>query len=206
MLLPTRLKGLLIGNGWISPREQYPAYLTYLEREGLLKKGTQAHRNVLAATQKCNATLAAMDAKNGAEGSKGMVLVPDCEAILGAMSAATMKDGKCLNSYDTREYFACGTQWPHELTEVTKYLRVRSTLSLFLCLSAHSPQLTHDRIRRSETTSSKPCTPSQCRTSGRTAPSRSRASSGRPTRPRRSRSCPTCSRRCPSCCTRATRT
>ncbi|GAA5834413.1 hypothetical protein JCM9279_004309 [Rhodotorula babjevae] len=120
MLLPTRLKGLLIGNGWISPREQYPAYLTYLERRGFLRKGTQAHRNVLAATEKCNATLAAMDARGA--GGKGMVLVPDCEAILSVMGAATMKDGQCLNSYDTREYFACGTPWPHELTEVTKYL------------------------------------------------------------------------------------
>ena len=126
MLLPTRLKGLLIGNGWISPREQYTAYLTYLERRGFLRKGTQAHRNVLAATEKCNATLAAMDARGA--GGKGMVLVPDCEAILSVMGAATMKDGKCLNSYDTREYFTCGTPWPHELTEVTKYLHVRRSV------------------------------------------------------------------------------
>ncbi|TNY19757.1 Alpha/Beta hydrolase protein [Rhodotorula diobovata] len=154
MLLPTRLKGLLIGNGWISPREQYPAYLTYLEREGLLKKGTQAHRNVLAATQKCNATLAAMDAKNGAEGSKGMVLVPDCEAILGAMSAATMKDGKCLNSYDTREYFACGTQWPHELTEVTKYLRRDDVIK-----ALHAESVPHKWTHCSQSVASKFWTP-----------------------------------------------
>ncbi|BGP44767.1 Cell death protease [Rhodotorula kratochvilovae] len=126
-LIPTRLKGLLIGNGWISPREQYPAYLTYLEREGLVKKGSQAHKNVLAATEKCNKTLAAMEAKG--EGGKGTVLVADCEAILGVMSAATMKDGKCLNSYDTREYFTCGTEWPHQLDEVTKYLRRKDVVS-----------------------------------------------------------------------------
>ncbi|GAA6047194.1 hypothetical protein JCM3770_006945 [Rhodotorula araucariae] len=120
-LVPTRLKGLLIGNGWISPREQYPAYLAYLEREGLVKKGSQAHKNLVAATERCNKTLEAMEARG--EGGKGMVLVADCEAILGVMSAATMKNGKCLNSYDTREYFTCGTEWPHELEEVTQYLR-----------------------------------------------------------------------------------
>ncbi|GAA5926332.1 hypothetical protein JCM3775_000987 [Rhodotorula graminis] len=152
MLLPTRLKGLLIGNGWISPREQYPAYLTYLERNGFLRKGTQAHRNVLAATEKCNATLAAMDARGA--GGKGMVLVPDCEAILSVMSAATMKDGKCLNSYDTREYFACGTPWPHELAEVTKYLHRQDVIA-----ALHATTVPHKWAHCSQPVASKFWTP-----------------------------------------------
>jgi carboxypeptidase C (cathepsin A) len=138
----TPLKGLLIGNGWISPREQYPAYLTYLVDNGLIKKNSQEYRNVEAAVKGCQKKIAEMDAKGSK--SKGLVLVAECEAILGAMSGATMKEcvlfplssllctdsslvlsGLCLNSYDTREYHACGSEWPADLVQVTQYLRVR---------------------------------------------------------------------------------
>ncbi|GAA5887520.1 hypothetical protein JCM5296_002604 [Sporobolomyces johnsonii] len=117
----THLKGLLIGNGWISPREQYPAYLTYVLERGLLKKDSQGHRNVAEAVARCQKKIAEMDEKG--LGSKGLVLVGECEEILGVMSAATMKDGLCLNSYDTSQYHACGTEWPPDLVQVTKYLR-----------------------------------------------------------------------------------
>jgi carboxypeptidase D len=145
--ITTHLKGLLIGNGWISPRHQYPAYLTYLVDNGLIKKNSQEYRNVEASVKNCNKRIAEMDAKG--LGSKGLVLVPECEAILGAMSGATMKEcvslvfvfvsvltlssdsGLCLNSYDTREYITCGSEWPKDLVQVTKYLRVRPLYPLF---------------------------------------------------------------------------
>ncbi|GAA5850271.1 hypothetical protein JCM8547_001073 [Rhodosporidiobolus lusitaniae] len=117
----TNLKGLLIGNGWISPRHQYPAYLTYLVDKGFLRKGSQEYRNVAQTLEGCKKKLAEMDAKG--LGSKGMVLVSECEAILGAMAAATMKNGLCLNSYDVREYLKCGEEWPASLAQTTKYLR-----------------------------------------------------------------------------------
>lgn len=88
--LRTQLKGLLIGNGWISPRHQYPAYLTYLVDNDFLRKGSQEYRNVQASIAGCHRKIAQMDAKS--PGSKGLVLVAECEAILGAMSAATMKE------------------------------------------------------------------------------------------------------------------
>ncbi|BGP12710.1 hypothetical protein JCM10213_008848 [Rhodosporidiobolus nylandii] len=117
----TRLKGLLIGNGWISPRHQYPAYLTYLVDNQLVRKNSPGYRNIAAAVAKCEKTIAEMDAKGQA--SKGLVLVPACEEILGVMSAATMRKGLCLNSYDTREWHTCGSEWPKDLAQVTKYLR-----------------------------------------------------------------------------------
>ncbi|GAA5976758.1 hypothetical protein JCM11641_000861 [Rhodosporidiobolus odoratus] len=117
----TRLKGLMIGNGWISPREQYPAYLTYLVGQRFVRKGSPQYKTIAGAIDKCEKKIADMDAKG--MGGKGLVLVPECEQILGAMNSATMKNGLCLNSYDTREYHACGTEWPKDLTQVTKYLR-----------------------------------------------------------------------------------
>ncbi|GAA6032845.1 hypothetical protein JCM8097_000825 [Rhodosporidiobolus ruineniae] len=120
-LISTPLKGLLIGNGWISPREQYPAYLTAIEAGGFVRKGSQEYRNVEAAVERCKAKIADMNSKMS--NSKGLVLVGECEAILGALAGATMKDGRCLNLYDTREYQTCGAEWPRDLVQVTQYLR-----------------------------------------------------------------------------------
>ncbi|GAA6058715.1 hypothetical protein JCM10212_003403 [Sporobolomyces blumeae] len=116
----TPLKGLLIGNGWIDPKHQYPAYLEYLVEHKFLRRGSAGYRNVLNAVKKCGKKMHDME-RTGK--GKGTVLVGECEEILGVMSAATMKDGLCLNSYDTREYHACGAEWPPDLTQVTKYLR-----------------------------------------------------------------------------------
>ncbi|GAA5922521.1 uncharacterized protein JCM15063_003331 [Sporobolomyces koalae] len=117
----TPLKGLLIGNGWISPRQQYPAYLDYLVEKQLVQKGTAGYTNVLKAVNKCEKRLDELY-KPGRDG-KGTVLVNECEEILGVMSAATMQDGLCLNAYDTSQYYACGTEWPPDLSQVTQYLR-----------------------------------------------------------------------------------
>ncbi|GAA5988553.1 hypothetical protein JCM5350_004451 [Sporobolomyces pararoseus] len=125
--ISTPLKGLLIGNGWISPRDQYPAYLDYLVEKDLVRKGTPGYRNVLKATEKCLKKLD--DLEKGRNAGKGTVLVNECEEILGVMSAATMKDGLCLNSYDTSQYHACGTEWPPDIPQVTRYLRDKKVIA-----------------------------------------------------------------------------
>ena len=38
--LPQTLKGLAIGNGWIDARRQYPAYLDYGLKHGLVEPGS----------------------------------------------------------------------------------------------------------------------------------------------------------------------
>jgi carboxypeptidase D len=89
-LVQTPLRGLIIGNGWISPREQYPAYLDYALERGLVKKGSQSHKDIAVAVAKCTEDISAMDKKDPT--SKGMVLLGVCENILGAISAATKKE------------------------------------------------------------------------------------------------------------------
>lgn len=88
-IVNTPLKGLLIGNGWISPREQYPAYIDYLVDQRLVKKNSQAYRNVRTVLDKCEEKLAQIEKDNG---GKGMVLVGECEQILSAIGAATGKE------------------------------------------------------------------------------------------------------------------
>ena len=51
--LPRTLKGLAIGNGWIDARRQYPAYLEYGLKHGLVETGSDVRWNfvlVLALT------------------------------------------------------------------------------------------------------------------------------------------------------------
>jgi len=48
-----RLKGLLIGNGWTDPANQYPAYTTYAYERGLLKQGSEAAKPVEETLSRC---------------------------------------------------------------------------------------------------------------------------------------------------------
>ncbi|KAK4054916.1 Cell death protease [Microbotryomycetes sp. JL201] len=124
--LQTRLKGLIIGNGWISPKDQYPAYLQYLVDRKLVKSGSSGYKSVQAAVEKCVEQYEKAETSNPSQ--QGMVLVGSCEEILGAISAATKKDDLCMNQYDTDLYEKCGTEWPPELKDVTAYLRRNDTV------------------------------------------------------------------------------
>lgn len=56
-LVSMPLKGLLIGNGWIDPYSQYPAYVDFAYQEKLLMKGTTAAAslsNVDRILDRCN--------------------------------------------------------------------------------------------------------------------------------------------------------
>ncbi|PGH17038.1 hypothetical protein AJ79_01422 [Helicocarpus griseus UAMH5409] len=113
------LRGLLIGNGWISPQAQYPAYLAYAYQEGIIQGGTEGAKRVEAKAAKC------MKKLNEPETS-GTVHISECEEILQAIIDETHKEGKCINMYDIRltdEYNACGMNWPPDLKNIEPYLR-----------------------------------------------------------------------------------
>ena len=117
-----KLKGLLIGNGWISAADQYPAYLKFAYEEGLLTKGSQAAINAEKQQKICDQQLAA--------GGKDKVDVAECEKILNGILTDTMdtgkaKDQQCVNMYDIRlrDDTSCGMNWPPDLGPVTPYLR-----------------------------------------------------------------------------------
>lgn len=114
------LRGLLIGNGWISPITQYPSYLSFAYNEGLVKEGSQTGKKLDAAQSVCLS-------KIEAAGSKGTVEIAECESVLQDILRYTKNsDNKCYNMYDVRlrdEYPACGMNWPTDLTDVKPYLR-----------------------------------------------------------------------------------
>ncbi|KAI1390044.1 alpha/beta-hydrolase [Hypoxylon trugodes] len=115
------LKGLLIGNGWISPPEQYEAYLTFAYEKGLVKKGSDVGGQLDAQYRECRKNLAT-------EGNH--VSSNTCEHVLQEILRVTSTRGasgsECVNMYDVRlkdTYPSCGMNWPPDLGFVTPYLR-----------------------------------------------------------------------------------
>ncbi|EGC48771.1 pheromone processing carboxypeptidase Kex1 [Histoplasma capsulatum var. duboisii H88] len=117
-----KLKGLLIGNGWISPRHQYLSYLPYAYQEGIIQGGTDASSRVEAKLSKCLKKL-------NVEDSTGTVQISACEDVLQAIIDETHKGNRCINMYDIRltdEYSACGMNWPPDLENIEPYLRFKN--------------------------------------------------------------------------------
>ncbi|KAJ5761904.1 uncharacterized protein N7511_005286 [Penicillium nucicola] len=113
------LKGMLIGNGWISPADQYPSYLPFAEREGLVKQGSQTHKKLDALNSVCLSKLETPGAKNKLD-------VESCETVMRELLSLTTQDGQCYNMYDVRlrdEYPSCGMNWPPDLEYMTPYLQ-----------------------------------------------------------------------------------
>lgn len=119
---PWSLAGLLIGNGWISPVDQYLSYLPFAYQNGLIQADTDPARRVLNQQAVC--------IKKLDEAQTVHVDVPDCEQILVSILEETKNnkassDQQCLNMYDIRlrDDSSCGMNWPPDLKGVTPYLR-----------------------------------------------------------------------------------
>ncbi|KZT42934.1 alpha/beta-hydrolase [Sistotremastrum suecicum HHB10207 ss-3] len=121
--VPTPLKGVAIGNGWIDAMSQYPAYVEYAAKYGIIKEGSEEHTGALESLDTC---------LNLLNQTQGLVPVSNvyCESLMGSLLSGLYKEigGKkvCMNVYDVRlsdEYPACGMNWPPDLKDVTKYLR-----------------------------------------------------------------------------------
>lgn len=114
------VSGLLIGNGWISGKDQYPSYISYAKEAGLVKDGSEASGHLDQMLLACTAELD--------KGGKDHVDVGVCEAILQEILRISQKElkGECINMYDTRlkdSYPSCGMNWPPDLTQLKPYLR-----------------------------------------------------------------------------------
>lgn len=115
------IKGALIGNGWISPSEQYRSYLPFAYAEGLLQGGTPIAAEVEKTQAECLIELSKPE-------SQDHIDIYTCENVLTRLLGVTKTDGPngCYNMYDVRlkdSWPSCGMAWPPDLTEVTPYLR-----------------------------------------------------------------------------------
>ncbi|KAF3936640.1 hypothetical protein ABW19_dt0203395 [Dactylella cylindrospora] len=114
--------GLLIGNGWIDPRSQYPSYLEFAYQEGLIQRDSDIAKQLEGQQATCLAHIQ----QNG-----NQIDDSTCEEILQLILRLSLdeeKDGRkqCYNMYDVRlkeDYPSCGMAWPPDLASVTPYLR-----------------------------------------------------------------------------------
>jgi hypothetical protein len=84
--LPTRLMGIMIGNGWIDPWNQYPAYYEFALEAGILKEGSDTDKSVRKEVENC---MANMRLHGGP--AKLPVHLGVCERILGAITDSTIQ-------------------------------------------------------------------------------------------------------------------
>lgn len=133
------LKGLLIGNGWISPNEQSLSYLPYSVAAGIISPSNPNWSLLLAQQEKCQNVL--NNIGNGDYLSQLQIASATCEKILSMILSATLdqdapKDSQCINMYDFTlrdSYPSCGMNWPPDLADVTPFLgqeRVMDNLNL----------------------------------------------------------------------------
>lgn len=117
------LRGAAIGNGWIDSRTQYPAYLDYAVKHGILEENSDEYKRVKDIVDMCMTNL---------DQYTGIYPVHDdlCEQVMGTIIDVRMKmidnTKQCLNMYDVRlydEHPACGMNWPPDLPHVYTYLR-----------------------------------------------------------------------------------
>jgi len=116
------LKGLMIGNGWMSPVDQYLAYLPFAYNNGMIQADTDSARRVEEQQAIC--------VKKLSDGGHNHIDTSECEQIMVTILEET-KDRKadrmnqCVNMYDIRlrDDSSCGMNWPPDLTDVTPYLR-----------------------------------------------------------------------------------
>lgn len=120
------LKGLIIGNGWIAPKEQYEAYLQYSYEKGIVAKDSDMANRLEDQHRQCERDLMS---------NKDSVDIGSCESILQSILSMTNKkqgnDQDCINMYDVRlrdTYPSCGMNWPPDLVNVTPYLRKKSVV------------------------------------------------------------------------------
>ncbi|KAI8063749.1 Alpha/Beta hydrolase protein [Gongronella butleri] len=120
------LQGLAIGNGWISPVHQYEAYYQFGVAMNLFSnESLHVAQNHLAS---CREKLK----------KSSTVHVDGCETILDALLEGTRDSyppkneyqESCINMYDIRlrneSFPSCGMEWPYDLTDVKRYLRLPS--------------------------------------------------------------------------------
>lgn len=116
------LKGLLIGNGWMSPKEQYESYITFAYARGIIEKDSEQAKQLQQQWRICESRIAT---------DPNRVDYSECESILRLILEYTADynskgQRQCYNMYDVRLkdlYSACGMNWPPDLKHVEPYLR-----------------------------------------------------------------------------------
>ncbi|CAH7689852.1 serine carboxypeptidase-domain-containing protein, partial [Phakopsora pachyrhizi] len=127
--LETPLKGIIIGNAWLNPFVQYPAYLDYLFEKELIVKGSEKGYEAEKAFEGCKRALAS-------EGGDQKVLITECEFALQSIlnKASKTVDGLEMTpipfnvtQFTTEKH----PKWPKGTLNVLKYLQQDDVVKAF---------------------------------------------------------------------------
>ncbi|KAF8165686.1 pheromone-processing carboxypeptidase KEX1 [Crassisporium funariophilum] len=115
------LRGIAIGNGWMDSRTQYPAYIEYAVKTGLVEENTADWKSIKKETDHC---VAEMNKVKHNPMSFG-----ECQQVIRSVMKVRERNvnGKdmCINIYDIRlddVAPACGMNWPPEMPHITSLL------------------------------------------------------------------------------------
>lgn len=125
------LKGVLIGNGWIDPVQQYLSYVPFAYSSGLMKQGSSIAAAVEQKHRECTKELEKQ--------SIALISSDVCDEVLNTLLQEKFQASKlkkddpkaCVNVYDIRltdTFSSCGMNWPKDLEYVTPYLRRNDVL------------------------------------------------------------------------------
>lgn len=125
------IKGITIGNGWISPNEQLLWYLPFYIQAGLISTQSQGYSTLLSHHERCQKVV---DENDGAYDRGTPVLQMehrDCNTILSNLMYYSRDNDApanevCINIYDYTlrdSYKLCGMNWPFDLKYVYPFLR-----------------------------------------------------------------------------------
>ncbi|CAF1234067.1 unnamed protein product [Adineta steineri] len=125
-----KLRGLLIGNGWIDPVTMYKSYLPFAVGNNLVVENSALYDLINIQVKQCEQALS----------KQVHVFEEECYSILweivvnGAMNNHHVRnqEGRCVNTYDIRHddtYPECGKKWPSDLMYVTSYLDRQDVMS-----------------------------------------------------------------------------
>ncbi|KAK6458419.1 carboxypeptidase B-like processing protease [Scheffersomyces xylosifermentans] len=128
-----KLKGLLIGNGWISPNEQSLSYFPYAVQAGIIDTKNPAWGDILHQHEECQKVVSRIDSHFDGKVHDFEVSSGTCERVLTKMLTATKDDNNmCYNMYDYTKkdtYPSCGMNWPFELKYVGPFLEEDAVVS-----------------------------------------------------------------------------
>lgn len=132
---PYKLKGLVIGNGWISPNDQALSYVPFAVQAGLTATDKPSWKPILHQHMKCQELVAAANTDDTF--GTNSVVDKECEKILNVLLYQTLdpnaaKNDQCINMYDYTlrdSYPSCGMNWPPGLANVNPFLHQDEVMS-----------------------------------------------------------------------------
>lgn len=120
------LKGILIGNGWISPTYTGLSYLEFAMKNNIITGKEPYLRQVLSQQEKCQNMLHNLNSESSQE-SKNAVYKACDEILTKLLNVLNEHDEshQCINMYDVRlkdSFPACGMNWPPDISFLNEFL------------------------------------------------------------------------------------